>query len=193
MVWSVMAAADEDGRAKLDALLRDVEVSCCHYHDETCCRRVNFCSMLAVRMYQLPMVIAMSRGLGIGVPFRRVCILRPLSTVRAESCCHSCDTTAAMAAIQETATFRELMMTRFVFPTRNERKQALSPRAKASRACCLPVDSCQLACRTRARRLNSRRARACTTTTSTQRSWTGSCGSPRSHRSGTSKPCPSTR
>ena len=98
MVWSVMAAADEDGRAKLDALLRDVEVSCRHYHDETCCLRVNFCSMLAVRMYQLPMVIAMSRGLGIGVPFRRVCILRPLSTVRAESCCHSCDTTAAMAA-----------------------------------------------------------------------------------------------
>lgn len=27
MVWSVMAAADEDGRAKLDALLRDVEVT----------------------------------------------------------------------------------------------------------------------------------------------------------------------
>lgn len=26
MVWSVMAAADEDGRAKLDAFLRDVEV-----------------------------------------------------------------------------------------------------------------------------------------------------------------------
>ncbi len=27
MIWSVMAAADEDGRAKLDAFLRDVEVS----------------------------------------------------------------------------------------------------------------------------------------------------------------------
>lgn len=27
MIWSVMAAADEDGRAKLDAFLRDVEVA----------------------------------------------------------------------------------------------------------------------------------------------------------------------
>lgn len=32
MVWSVMAAADESGRAKLDTFLRDVEVHPLHRH-----------------------------------------------------------------------------------------------------------------------------------------------------------------
>lgn len=32
MVWSVMAAADESGRAKLDTFLRDVEVDSLYKH-----------------------------------------------------------------------------------------------------------------------------------------------------------------
>lgn len=49
MVWSVMAAADEDGRAKLDALLRDVEVT------QDCCRH---CCHVTVFVVPLPMANA---------------------------------------------------------------------------------------------------------------------------------------
>lgn len=39
MVWSVMAAADEDGRIKLDAFLRDVEVEHISFLQRLCATR----------------------------------------------------------------------------------------------------------------------------------------------------------